>query len=190
MNIFKVIVFQSLLFICYSASYAQQESGFSEKIFWGGSIGLQLGSITQVDVSPFVGYRVTERLSSGFGGTYQYFRDTRPNSTFETDIYGARVFSSFVVVNDIKKILPVNSHGTSLFLHGEIEVLSLETRVFDYKHKFPGQKRFYIESYLIGAGLKQRVGERSFINLTVLWNLNELTYSPYSNPVMRVGFTF
>lgn len=190
MKILKVFVLTILLIVCTSAVYSQKKNEFLNKAFFGGSVGLLFGTVTQVDISPFVGYHITDRLSAGIGGTYQYFKDTRPASNFETDIYGGRIFSSFVIVDDVKKILPVNSNGTSLFLHGEVEILSLETRVFDYSHKYPNRSRFNISSYLIGAGLKQKVGERSSINLTVLWNLNELTYSPYSNPVIRVGFSF
>lgn len=188
----KIKFFISIIFIMFivSKSYSQREKDFWDKIFWGGSIGFQFSSITQIDASPLIGYSITDRWKAGIGATYQYYRDNRPLYNFETDIYGGRLFSSFVLVNELKKILPVNSNGTGLFVHGEVELISLETAVFDPSHKYPGQSRFYIASYLIGLGIKQQMGERSFINLTVLWNLNELTYSPYSNPVMRVGFSF
>ncbi|MBI5218367.1 MAG: hypothetical protein HY958_05505 [Bacteroidia bacterium] len=174
----------------YSQYSVQQDEPFWKKIFWGGSIGFSIGTITQIDFSPLVGVNITERWKAGIGGTYQYYKDNRPLYNFETDIYGGRVFSSFVVIDDLKKVFPVNSNGCSIFLHGEVELLSLESRVFDPLHKYPGTDRFYIDSYLLGAGIRQKIGARAFINLTVLWNLNDLTYSPYSNPVIRLGFNF
>lgn len=190
MKCIKLLIPIILIISFTTTSYSQKEDKFWKKIFWGGSIGLQFSSITQVDASPLVGYNITERWKAGIGGTYQYYRDNRPQYNFETDIYGGRVFSSFIIVDDLKKILPFNSSGTSMFIHGEVEMISLETKVFDPLHKYPGQDRFFINSYLFGLGIRQQMGERSFVNLSVLWNLNELEYSPYSNPVMRVGFSF
>lgn len=190
MKIIKLLIPVIFVICIITTSYAQRRDSFWDKIFWGGSIGFQFSSITQVDVSPIVGYNITDRLKAGIGATYQYYRDNRPQYNFETDIYGGRVFSSFIVVDEIKKILPFNSNGTALFLHAEVEMISLDTEIFDYNHKYPGQARFLVNSYLFGLGIRQQMGARSFLNLTVLWNLNELEYSPYSNPVMRVGFSF
>ncbi|HBX53574.1 MAG: hypothetical protein A2275_08690 [Bacteroidetes bacterium RIFOXYA12_FULL_35_11] len=189
--VFKVLVLLSLVSF-FNSSYCQykERETFWDRVFWGGSIGGSAGTIIQLDISPTVGYYITNRWSAGLGGSYQFYKDTRPLYNFQTDIYGGRVFSSFIVIDDLSKVFPVRSNGSSVFLHGEIEVLSLETRVFDRLHKYPRKDRFYIDSYLVGIGLKQQIGRRAFINLSFLWNLNELTYSPYSNPVIRIGFNF
>jgi hypothetical protein len=40
----------------------------------------------------------------------------------------------------------------------------------------------------VGGGIKQEIGVNSFLTLMLLYNLNETVNSPYSNPVIRVGF--
>lgn len=184
-----ILIFVSVSILTY-AQFGTKRETFADKIFFGGSLGLSAGAVIQVDVSPIIGYRFTHRLAAGIGGTYQYYKDNRAAYNFETNIYGGRVFSSFIVVHDVNEVLPVTSNGLSLFLHAEVELLSLETRVFDVLHKYPGQDRFIVDSYLVGVGLKQKIGRRSAIELSFLWNLNDLDYSPYSNPVMRLGFSF
>ncbi|MBK7029795.1 MAG: hypothetical protein IPH45_11510 [Bacteroidales bacterium] len=35
---------------------------WSERLFYGGSLGLQFGSVTLVDISPLIGYKITPRI--------------------------------------------------------------------------------------------------------------------------------
>jgi len=43
---------------------------------------------------------------------------------------------------------------------------------------------------MVGGGYRQRLGERSSVTITALWNLNQTANTPYSNPVIRLGFNF
>jgi hypothetical protein len=71
-------------------------------------------------------------------------------------------------------------------LHQETELLNLE--VYDFLND--KVKRKNIISPLIGAGYIQRFGDTGGLFLMALFNLNETTDSPYSNPIIRVGFNF
>lgn len=146
-----------------------------ERLFFGGGLGLQFGDIDLVSLAPEVGYRFTDRFSAGIGVSYFYISASGPQS-FSTNIYGGKVFGSFSVFKN-------------LFVHAEYEVLNLETRYFNY-NMYSQQKRFNIGSCLVGPGYKFEMGERSSVNLLLLWNLNETIYSPYSNPIMRMSFQF
>src|SRR5687768_12934957 len=57
---------------------------FVKKLTFGGNFGAQFGQVTFVDVSPLVGYRATDKLTVGIGGTYN-FLDFR-----YTDQYGMK----------------------------------------------------------------------------------------------------
>ena len=157
--------------------YAQQNPvnneklSIKERIFFGGNIGLQFGTITQIDLSPLIGYRVSERFSSGIGITYQYYSDSRFD--FNTDIYGGRVFGRYFIYEDF-------------FAHAEFEVLSLETEL-DRLNLYPDDDRFLIHSVLVGGGYRQKIGQSSSINFMVLYNLNQSSNSPYQNPIIRIG---
>lgn len=147
------------------------------RFFVGGNFSAQFGDITLLDISPLLGYNVTEKLSTGIGATYLYysFRDKyNTNSNFSTSIYGGRIFSKYIIYRNI-------------FSYIEYELLCLETNAFDpyrYKHK---TDRFFLNSFFVGGGLRQFVGNNACMNLLVLWNINDSMDSFYNNPVIRVG---
>jgi len=146
-----------------------RESAFSwDKFFVGGNLGLQFGTVTFIDISPLIGYRFTEKFSAGTGITYRYYSYNDKTYNFSTSVYGGRVFGRYFILEN-------------LFAHTEYESLSLER--FDLRNK-----RIIVNSLLAGGGYRQALGERSFIELLALWNFNESVYSPYTNPIIRVGF--
>lgn len=165
-----------LLVYAQSGNIRQTESGRpkrfeKERVFVGGNVGLQFGTATFLDVSPLVGYRITDRFQAGVGCTYQYFRYRAPAYVFETNVYGARVFSRYFFVENF-------------FAHSEYEVLNLEA--FDI---FPSQ-RVNVGSLLAGGGYIQRWGRNSGVMIMILYNFTESYYTPYQNPIIRVGMMF
>lgn len=146
---------------------------FWDRVYTGGGIGLQFGSQTFINVSPLIGYRLTEKFSVGLSATYLYYRykDYNPAYSFSSNTYGGSVFSRYLIFEN-------------LFAHVEYEVLRLEAR--DNVSRLLGTKD--ITSVLVGGGYRQMLGDRSSINLMLLYNLNETTYSPYQNPIIRISF--
>ena len=142
---------------------------FKNRIFFGGNVGAQFGNYTFVDLSPLVGYRITEDFSAGIGVTYNFLQFRSGNTRYKTDIYGGRVFARYFV-------------WENLFLHGEYEVLNGQ---WDYS-----SDRFNIENILGGGGYRQMLSDRAAMTLLVLWNFKQNNYSLYSNPIIRAGFTF
>lgn len=151
-----------------------------DRFFFGGNLGLQFGSATYIDISPLVGYKITPKLHAGVGVTYIYYKvkDTYYNYAYETSIYGGRVFGRYYILDN-------------LFAHTEVEVLNMEvpeanivsgTNSYDYV-------RTNITSVMVGGGYAQPIGSNAAITLMVLWNLTEQQYSPYTNPIFRVGFS-
>jgi len=178
-----------LLFISYCKGIYSQEfiqneistpnnkkhSFKADRLFFGGGLGLQFGSITVISIAPQVGYRFTDKFMAGFGVSY-YYLSANQNQKFSTNIYGGSVFTSYAVLEN-------------LFVRAEYEVLNLESIYFN-PYIYPQQKRFNINSFLIGPGYRYAVGEHSYINFMILWNLNETIYSPYQNPIIRMNFEF
>src|SRR5436190_23959647 len=70
----------------------ESHSDFADRLFFGGNIGLQFGTYTYVDVSPLVGYKVTEKFHTGIGATYIYYSVSGGGYDYSTNIYGGRVF--------------------------------------------------------------------------------------------------
>jgi len=156
-----------------------------ERLFFGGSLGLQFGTITDIEISPIVGLWVLPRVAIAAGPNYRFYKSKLSNVW--TDIYGGRFYTELVVIQDINSIIPVGIH-TGIFLHIEDELLSLQSSF--WKNPPYASNRFWVNTILAGAGISQQMGRRSALNIMVLWALNESLYSLYSNPEIRFSFTF
>jgi hypothetical protein len=86
------------------------------------------------------------------------------NDRFENDasILGGKLFVQAMVYK-------------GFFAHGEYELL-------DFKNNFP--------ALLAGAGYRQFLGEKSALDMMLLFDLNQNTRSYYTNPIFRTGFIF
>jgi hypothetical protein len=154
-----------------------------ERLFYGGSMGLQFGSITDIQISPIVGIWVLPRLAIAAGPNYRYYK----NHFMSTDIYGGRTYMQLVVIQDISTFIPFGK-GIGIFLHCENELLSLKSS--SWKNPPYSSSRFYLNTLLAGAGLSQQMGRRSSLNIMVLWALNDSYYDIYGNPEIRFAFIF
>jgi hypothetical protein len=174
---------------------------FSDRVFFGGSLGFSFGSFSSVmDISPIVGYSITDDFMAGIGLTYKYYKyrnyymnvNDRSLSDLKLNMYGGSVWSRYFLSRTGVPIIE------NMFLHTEIEPLFLTN---EYKFSPDGdfinpfgspykkeKEKINLMGIFAGGGIRQPVGGRSFMYLEVLWNLNEELYSPYSNPRIRIGF--
>lgn len=166
-------IFILLCFISSSANSQnvdKRSSNRREKVehpyIIGGGLGLQFGTITFIELSPKVGYRLTEHFTTGLGGTYQYFRDRRAGLDYSTTVYGGALFAQHDIWNNF-------------YAYAEFEYLTYE----DYYNV-----QVVSENILIGGGYKQWLSSRAYAYLSLLYNINETYKTPYSNPVFRTGF--
>lgn len=155
---------------------ANEKSSFKDRLFTGGNFGLQFGTATVVDISPIIGYRLTERWSAGLGATYIYYnyKDSYYNYSYSTSIYGGSIFTRFNV-------------SELIFLHTEFQSLSAEFMTY-----YPKTERKLVDALFVGGGYRQMIGDASSINLMILYDLMYTdVYHIYSDPwQIRVGFDF
>jgi len=150
---------------------------FTDKLFFGGNVGLMFGSYTYVNISPIVGYHVHPSLSVGIGAIYEYIKDDRYlNYEFETTIWGGKLFAQTVVFD-------------FLILYAENNLLSLESQYYDAKNNYPETGRFFLNVPWAGGGFYQKAG-RGGMYFMVLFNLNNSMNSPYSDYEFRIGINF
>ncbi len=149
-----------------------RELSVRERIFVGGFVGLQLGNYTSVGINAHAGYRITNRLSAGFGGVYQFANDRWLGESFTSHMYGGGLFARFRVFDQ-------------LFIHAEHEWLSLISRI-DLSGP-DNRQRISEENLLLGLGYGLRMSERVRLNLLLLYNFNEETQVYFNNPFFRVG---
>lgn len=147
-----------------------------ERIFVGGNLGLQIGTITSINISPTIGYLISNNLSAGIGGTYQYFRDRgwlrTANISYSTHIYGGSVFARYRITR-------------AIFAHAEVEALNLDSRIGFMEQR--EESRFWEQNYFVGGGYRQALGPRTFLNLIVLYNFNTNSVIYQQNPIFRFG---
>lgn len=178
-NISKLIVLLVVFFISTSVkaqngNEISENSSFLDRVYVGGNFGLSFGDITNIQIAPIVGYRVTNDFSVGAGPRYQY---TRVRFSGGNDVssnnYGFNLFARYNIFEPF-------------FLQAEYEYLNFELFNRDLT-----SFRENFNSVLIGGGISQPIGSRAFFNLTLLYNLsydNTDTFRAYDSPlIVRAG---
>jgi len=168
-----------------------------ERWSFGGSFWLSFGSNqAYIDISPLALYRATPRLRVGGGFTYQY--NKFPNTyitdtskvlqTIKTHTFGPKLYSDFILFNGSK-----NSSfniGTIMAAVEYSYLMTDELKVYTRTNEIVSTGRVPVNLLLIGGGIYQPFGERGGLSFMVLFDVINNVYSPYSNPVIRLGFYF
>ncbi len=136
-----------------------------DRVTVGGGLGATFGDITYFEIAPTFGYYLTDNILVGVGGTYIYYSNNIYN--YKTNMYGGNVFTQYMFNN-----LPVLAHA--------------ETALMNY-YSFNREKRITTTAVLLGGGLKQDFGGRSYLSILILWDINETEDSFYPNPIIRAG---
>lgn len=202
-RLFCLLIFLTCLIAFPDSAVSQnhtQSLPWNEKIFTGGSFGFQFGNYgTLVDLSPTIGYYISENFAIGTGISYKHYR--------LEDLY---MFS--LAGGDIRSYDHVaNILGTGLFLryyfysedipmlnnvfgHLEYEFIKYEFNEYrpneSYTDVLKSRRTRDISSCFAGGGYRQFIGDRAFMFILILWNFNETIDSPYDNPVFRIGLNF
>jgi hypothetical protein len=155
-----------------------------DRIFFGGSFGLQLGTYTSIEINPVIGVWLLPRLSVAAGPGYEYIK----YQNISTSIYSVRGYLQFAVLKDIDKFIPLGVHSSIVF-HAEDELLNLDSEYWQ-TNIINREDRFFVNSLLLGGGLSQQIGRKGSFNILVLWVVTDSGYDIYNNPEFRIGFTF
>jgi hypothetical protein len=160
----NLVVFISIL-IASTNSSGQEK--ILDRISYGGNLGFQFGDPTFIDISPQVGYQVTERFIPGI--SFRYMRFKSKYYDYKSNIIGGGLFARYFLTE-------------SLFLQSEIEQLAISNFMESLKLETT------VSSFFIGGGYRQILSGNFSTNILILYNLNESRLTPYSNPIIRIGF--
>ncbi len=156
-----------------------ETSGFqSSKLVPGGNLALQFGDPYYYDISPSLGYMVTDKLMAGLGVIYVSMggRYSNSNQKYNFTYYGGRPLIRYRVMNDI-------------YANAEIDFLNAP--YFSSTNFTIAQTtRKWTTNPLLGASYVIPFGKRGGVQATLLYNLNyQEDYSPYSSAwIWRIGF--
>ncbi|MBR5982937.1 MAG: hypothetical protein IK025_04345 [Bacteroidales bacterium] len=155
-----------------------------QRIFYGGDLDMAFGTVTQISLSPQVGYRITNRFSAGLGIDYMFVYSEFYN--FKGSIFGGNVFASFTVIKSIGDLIPFFGTDMGILIYGQFSY----TNMGKFYTALSGEEPMWIASPMLGLGFQVPIGQRSYMLLTVMYNFDESLYSLYSNPVVKISYQF
>jgi hypothetical protein len=171
-----------------SSTTTAPSTGFWSRFYYGGNIGMVFtDNQTQLQISPLLGYRISDQWSVGLQlaleyYTYDYTFNGSVDVAKSTGIGGGLFTRYEAPVAFLKKL------NSGVYLHGEYNNMSNSG---SYKHDPSRDGQQSQHSLLLGAGFYIPVGQRTRLSLTALWSVLHSDSSPYSaTPVLRLGIIF
>lgn len=146
---------------------------FKDRLWFGGGIGLNFGSVTAVQIDPLVGVYLDDKrkLSTGLGLSYYYVKYNVPGFDASFNGYGYRVFTRYRVIEQA-------------YLHAEFYHLNIE------RYNFNDQLvRIWVPHLLVGGGYREPIGDRASFYLQILWEVLQDRNSVYrgQGPIISGG---
>jgi hypothetical protein len=158
---------------------------FKSRLYVGGTFGLGIGTVTNIDLSPMVGYNFNDYLSGGVGATYMFYSYNQPGQDVRTSFYGGRLFLRSV---PLPETLP------GLYLHAEIENINNLRYIANPITGLYNLRRAWTPAILIGPGFRQQAGANSYFTIGLYFNVLDngtAESSIYNGPIIyRIGFIF
>lgn len=150
---------------------APKKKSTANKVYYGGNIGLNFGDYFRLSITPYVGYKITPKLSGGVKVRYEYIKDKRYAETVSSHNYGGSLFARY-------RFIP------QLYAHAEFAYLS-----YKYQTSSFSPEREWVPFLLLGGGYAQRVGSNVWAYVEVLFDVLQNDKSPFKKgePFVSVG---
>jgi hypothetical protein len=172
----------------------QEPKGFDlQRLIVGGGIGLGFGEVTNISVSPIVGYRITDNLSAGIGLGFQYFRvkdqfyvynqATQDHEYYplKSTFFYPSVWARYIVYRNFFVHLEGEYDMQSFTAYENATTVNGDPVKYKLKYNSPAA--------LVGAGLRQPISDRASLVIIALYDVLQHEYSPYRNRIdFRIGF--
>lgn len=191
----KVLILILLIFSTVLVSQAQSKSGYriqgskskggrggsdwTNNVFIQPNFGFAFSSYgLYLNVSPTVGYIITEGLVAGVGASYTYSKTENPNPNgddWTSNTYGGNLFARYVVKEPV-------------FIMVQYEFMTTQWS------DLPDRQNY--DTFLAGGGIIQPMGKGGAFVLSVLYNFNYDSTTigengPYTSPyVITAGVMF
>lgn len=168
----------------YKTDTSGHKKGFDgSRLIVGGSLGLAFGDYTNINISPLVGYRISQLFAAGLAINAQYgserFRDYYGNTgqRNQYSIFGGGVWG---------RVYPLDF----LFIHIQPEYnhINLKSTYYDTDPKTVTKESYGVSSLLMGGGYSQPIGGGAAFSIMALYDVLQDSRSPYQNGlILRVG---
>lgn len=170
----------------------EEDKGFNpNNMIFGGGFNFGIGGgVTNIGVSPIIGYRFTERFSAGVGLGYQYLSIKNYASyinssgavesyTLKSSIYSGSLWARYVI-------------WQNLFLHVEPEMIYWK-RVNSVSYDavngklIENKENLLVPRVLVGGGIRQPISDRVSFLMLGLYDIIQDPNSPYNGFDIRFG---
>jgi len=143
------------------------DADWMDKIVLGGNVGLSFeNNFLYLNLSPNLGYQITEKLTLGTGVSYIY--SSFNGVSFHN--YGANFFSRYKIFDQI-------------FAMAQYELLNYDSGLESGRENY--------STLLLGGGLAQPIGGNAYLVVSALYNVlydtNSLNNGPYNSPLIVSG---
>ncbi|MDR6565255.1 MULTISPECIES: hypothetical protein [Chitinophaga] len=167
----------------YKTDTATRKGFDPSRLVLGGSLGMVFGDVTNVDISPLVGYRFSDYIAAGVNinaqyGQYKLWDYDRVAQRDKYTIFGGGIWG---------RVYPI----PMVFIHiqPEYNFVTQNSTVYPLNgDKQTFKTNYGVPSLLVGAGYTQSVGGRVGIGISILYDVIQDNRSPYNNSLIyRVG---
>ncbi|MBU8892130.1 MAG: hypothetical protein KOO66_05090 [Bacteroidales bacterium] len=188
--LFTILLLNSFQTISQESENKTKDTDNKPYLFWGGALWMGFGNYTYVDVNVIFGSQLTDRLSLGIMGKYQYINDkgSYTSEHFETSVYGGSLFTQYALIKDFRNLFSVKGHS-GIIAHAEYEFLNTKYNYLYFDVSDPGKGRYWLHNVLVGGGYFQQIGKKSRSFIVLLWNATPSADNPYVYPMLKIGFT-
>lgn len=149
----------------------------NKRVFVGGELGATFGDYTQINISPMIGYRFSEEISSGlqfiYNHSWQYINKDQVNqTTLQSNTYGGNMFLQYNPVS-------------SFYLKGEFEYDSYS----NYTTTQGTNVTQAVPFIFLGAGYSTPISKIATFNAGIKVDVLNNENSPYEDftPFFYVG---
>jgi len=152
---------------------SKKEFHWPEKIRVGGNFAFfSSTNATFIDISPLVGYSVSDYLFLGAGPVYNYYR-INYGYRYSFDVYGFRTLARVYFLQ-------------SLFFQTGWDILNRS--IYTIANNQLQKDRMWIQNFWLGGGVRYMIGANAYMFTSILYNLNyNSNYSLYPNPYIQIG---
>lgn len=184
------------------AKRQHKPEGFDpSRLIFGGGFVLAAGDVTNLGISPMVGYRFTDDFSAGVGLGYQYLKikgfyelydqvtGQYSDYPLQSNIIYPSVWARYMLFRDLGFI-------GDIFVHTEFEYDIMRFKDYAYDANYNVVREnidVNVPCALVGLGIKSPITDRVSIVVLGLYDVLQQEYSPYKGTLdlrfgVNVGF--
>jgi len=161
----------------FNPYFQKPKSDFSQRLYFGGSLGLVFGSYTSISLWPLVGYKVTPKMSFGIQPGYEFISYDYYGYDFTSNNFGIRFFNRFRFIEQA-------------FTHAEFAYIKYDVPWINQVTNEVETDSYWVPFLFLGGGYVQSVGGAGSVYFQVLFDVINDENSPYNSwePFYTIGF--